>query len=81
MNDRDVMARINDLVAEEHALLERSGAGAGLSAADRDRMQQVESTLDQLWDYLRQRRARRETGQTPDKAALRDPGIVEGYQQ
>ncbi len=31
------------------------------------------------WDLLRQRRARREFGQNPDDAQLRDPGTVEGY--
>jgi hypothetical protein len=35
--------------------------------------------LDQCWDLLRQRRALRETGGDPEKAAIRPPDIVEKY--
>jgi Protein of unknown function (DUF2630) len=38
-------------------------------------------TLDQCWDLLRQRRARREAGQDPDAVAVRPEAVVEGYQQ
>jgi hypothetical protein len=37
--------------------------------------------LDQCWDLLRQRRARREMGENPDDAAVRDADVVERYQQ
>jgi hypothetical protein len=37
--------------------------------------------LDQCWDLLRQRRARREMGQDPDDARVRPPEVVERYQQ
>jgi Protein of unknown function (DUF2630) len=37
--------------------------------------------LDQCWDLLRQRRARREMGQDPNDAQVRPPEIVERYQQ
>jgi hypothetical protein len=36
-------------------------------------------TLDQCWDLLHQRRARRAAGQDPDDASVRDPRTVEGY--
>lgn len=36
-------------------------------------------TLDQCWNLLRQRRARREAGQDPDEAKVRDAKTVEGY--
>jgi len=36
---------------------------------------------DQLWDLLRQRRARRNAGLDPDDASERDPKTVEGYRQ
>ena len=45
------------------------------------RMREIEIQLDQCWDLLRQRRARREFGLNPDEAKLRDPNIVEHYQQ
>ena len=38
-------------------------------------------TLDQLWDMLRQRRAKRHAGQNPDVAEERSAGTVEGYLQ
>jgi hypothetical protein len=37
--------------------------------------------LDQCWDLLRQRRARRDAGQDPDAATVRSERVVEGYQQ
>jgi hypothetical protein len=48
---------------------------------DADRMQRLEETLDQCWDLLRQRRAKREFGENPDDAQVRDVRTVEGYQQ
>jgi hypothetical protein len=44
-------------------------------------MRQLEVSLDQCWDLLRQRRARRQFGQNPDDAQPRDPSVVEGYKQ
>jgi hypothetical protein len=38
-------------------------------------------SLDQCWDLLRQRRARREAGRTPEGTALRPPEVVERYEQ
>jgi hypothetical protein len=77
MADRDVLAQIDQLVAEEHELLNKNG----LSEAERARLHTLEVALDQCWDLLRQRRGRREFGQDPDDAAVRDPGTVERYRQ
>ena len=44
-------------------------------------MRELEVTLDQLWDTLRQRRAKRQAGQDPDAASQRSPDTVEGYLQ
>ncbi|MDQ1485188.1 MAG: hypothetical protein QOJ62_881 [Actinomycetota bacterium] len=46
-----------------------------------ERLRAIEVTLDQCWDLLRQRRARRHAGEDPDQAAVRPEQIVEGYQQ
>jgi hypothetical protein len=78
MEDQTVIGRINDLAHEEHELWLRESQGQA-SEADRARMRQVEVTLDQCWDLLHQRRARRAAGMDPDKAKVRDPGTVEGY--
>jgi hypothetical protein len=80
MNDAEIVGRIDELVIEEHRL-EREHAAEGLSDADRERLQAVEVQLDQCWDLLRQRRARRQAGQDPAEAQVRDPEVVEHYQQ
>ena len=80
-DDRDIIEQIDRLVAEEHALESRHHEGEGLSDDEHRRLRALEVHLDQLWDLLRQRRARRDTGQDPDLATERDPGTVEGYRQ
>lgn len=76
MSDKSILDHISALVAEEHALRE-SGAS---QPADAERIRQLEVQLDQCWDLLRQRRARREFGQDPAGAQVRDPGTVERYE-
>jgi hypothetical protein len=78
MNDTDVLRSINELVDEEHRLLAEAAEG-GLSEEQRARLHATEVQLDQCWDLLRQRRAKREFGQNPDDAELRDADIVERY--
>jgi hypothetical protein len=81
MDDNVVLSRINDLVSEEERLLESSRGTEGLSADDDQRLKAVEVALDQCWDLLRQRRAKRHAGLDPDEANVRDVPTVEGYQQ
>lgn len=78
--DAELVKRIDDLVEEEHQL-ERDHAGEGLDEAGRDRLRRLEIQLDQAWDLLRQRRARRHAGQDPSEAQPRSPEVVEHYQQ
>jgi Protein of unknown function (DUF2630) len=78
MEDQSVIERINELAREEHELFEKESKGQA-SDEDRDRMQKLEVTLDQCWDLLHQRRARRDAGLDPDQAAVRDEKTVEGY--
>jgi hypothetical protein len=80
VNDDQVIARISDLVDEEHQL-ERTIQEEGTSEESADRLRRLEVALDQCWDLLRQRRARRASGEDPDEAEVRDPEIVERYQQ
>ena len=80
MDDKQVMNRIGALVEEEHTL-ERQAVGEGLDEAQQARLHEVEVALDQCWDLLRQRRARRNAGQDPDSAQVRPEGTVEGYLQ
>jgi hypothetical protein len=78
MEDQPVIDRINQLAREEHELWEREGEGKA-SDAERERLKALEVTLDQCWDLLHQRRARRRAGLDPDNARTRDAGTVEGY--
>lgn len=80
MDDAEILSRIHALVDEEHQL-EEGHVGQGLSADEQARLQEVEVALDQCWDLLRQRRARRNAGLDPDEAQVRDEGTVEGYRQ
>ena len=78
MEDQSVIDRINELAREEHELFERESHGK-VTDAERERMKRLQVTLDQCWDLLHQRRARRAAGLDPDEARVRDEGIVEGY--
>lgn len=78
MSDEDVLSSINALVDEEHALL-GAAEHSGLDETQRQRLHALQVQLDQCWDLLRQRRAKREFGMNPDDAAPRDPSTVEGY--
>jgi hypothetical protein len=79
--DDDLISRIDALVDEEHALHARHAGGEALSDEERGRLESLEVSLDQCWDLLRQRRARRSAGQDPDAAAARPAEVVERYQQ
>ena len=74
--DQSVMKHIKDLADEEHALYEKGN----LNDAERERLKLINIALDQYWDLLRQRRAKREFGQNPDEAEVRRPGTVEKYE-
>jgi hypothetical protein len=78
MDDQSVSDRIQDLARQEHELFERESSGLA-TVDDRERLRRIEVTLDQCWDLLRQRRARRSAGLDPDDAEVRDERIVEGY--
>jgi hypothetical protein len=80
MDDNELVAQISELAAEEQRL-EEAHIGQGLSDKERARLRELEVTLDQLWDTLRQRRAKREAGRNPDDAQPRSADTVEGYLQ
>jgi hypothetical protein len=77
--DRDILAEVNQLVAEEQQLRAKVQHRDIDETEEHRRLRAVEVQLDQCWDLLRQRRALRETGQDPDQAQVRPPDQVEGY--
>jgi hypothetical protein len=80
VDDHEIIAQISNLAEEEKHLEERH-VGEGLSEEETARLQSIEVTLDRMWDLLRQRRALRNAGKSPDEASLRTEGTVEGYRQ
>jgi hypothetical protein len=81
MDDKEIMGRISELIQTEHELREQLASGRLSSEQERERLRSAEEALDQCWDLLRQRRARREFGENPDGAMARPIAEVEGYQQ
>jgi Protein of unknown function (DUF2630) len=81
MDDKDILGHIDELIATEHDLRRRLAAGELTSADEREQLRETEEQLDQCWDLLRQRRARREYGEDPSGSATRPVSEVEGYLQ
>ena len=80
MKDADILGHIEELVAEEHRLLDAAGERT-LEQDERSRLSAVNIELDRYYDLLRQRRAREESGQDPAKTELRSEKTVETYLQ
>ncbi|MEV4011964.1 DUF2630 family protein [Nonomuraea angiospora] len=81
MRDDEILTKISALVDEEHELRNRLTQGEVTTDEEQERIKQLENALDQCWDLLRQRRARRSAGEDPDNAAARPADEVENYRQ
>jgi hypothetical protein len=81
MNDKEIMAHIDELIETERRLRQQLASGELTSVQEREQLRSAEEALDQCWDLLRQRRARREFGENPDDAMARPASEVEGYIQ
>jgi len=82
VDDAEIIHRIGELADEERRLEEAHSATVeGLSVSERERLDRLQVTLDQLWDLLRQRRALRRAGRDPGEAEERPADTVEHYQQ
>jgi len=81
MEDKEILSRIDELIQTEHELRARLADGKLSSTEERARLRESEDALDQCWDLLRQRRARREYGEDPGAADVRPVSEVENYQQ
>jgi hypothetical protein len=80
MDETNIHGSIEKLVEEEHELWEREANGSA-SEDDRRRLAEIKVSLDQCWDFLRQRRALREAGFDPEVAQPRSAEVVESYEQ
>jgi Protein of unknown function (DUF2630) len=81
MNDSEIMSHITELIGTEHDLRAQLARGELSSEQEKERLRSAEEALDQCWDLLRQRRAKRQYGEDPDGAASRPVSEVEGYRQ
>jgi hypothetical protein len=81
MDDKEILTRIDELVAAEHELRDKLAAGTLTTTAEHQQLKSTEEALDQAWDLLRQRRARREFGTDPGVVDNRPVSEVENYQQ
>jgi hypothetical protein len=81
MEDAQVLHRINEIAEEEERLWARAEEEGGLSTEEQARLHELQVHLDQFYDLLAQRRARRSAGLNPDEATVRPAEIVERYQQ
>ena len=81
MDDKEIMSRITELIGTEHELRGQLQRGELSTEQERERLRSAEQALDQCWDLLRQRRAKREFGESPEDATSRPVTEVEGYQQ
>ena len=81
MDDKEILTTIDDLIHTERDLRARLAAGELTSEQESEQLRVVEEQLDQCWDLLRQRRARREFGEDPSGSATRPANEVEDYLQ
>jgi len=81
MDDSEILTRIRTMVDAEHALRADLESTESDSADAQSRLRELEASLDQCWDLLRQRRAHREFNQNPDESQARPVDQVEHYLQ
>jgi Protein of unknown function (DUF2630) len=81
MDDATILDRISALVAREHALRIQREDGTLEVEAELQELSATEVQLDQCWDLLRQRRAKRDFGRDADEARARPATVVEHYWQ
>jgi hypothetical protein len=81
MDDKEILGRIDGLMKTEHELRSRLAAGELTTEQEHAELKAAEEALDQCWDLLRQRRARREFGEDPGDAKARPVPEVENYWQ
>jgi hypothetical protein len=79
--DKDIQKYINELVEKEQQLRDSTPEDSDKAAARAAELRRLEEQLDQVWDLLRQRRAKRKAGEDPGEAETRSVDEVEHYRQ
>ena len=81
MDDSELLARIREMVDAEHELRRMMQENPDEVSDAAARLHDLEESLDQCWDLLRQRRAHREFAQDPNESRTRPREQVEWYLQ
>ena len=81
MDDSDILVRIREMVDAEHELRREMQENPDEVTDAAQRLHDLEESLDQCWDLLRQRRAHREFAQDPNESQTRPREQVERYLQ
>ena len=81
VDEHSILTQITTLVDQEHELRTQFQRGELTGDSEREQLAALEGALDQCWDLLRQRRARREFGQNTDDVEVRSVEQVENYRQ
>jgi hypothetical protein len=81
VDDKDILGHIDELIKTEHELRRKLASGELSGEEEHAQLHATEEALDQCWDLLRQRRARREFGEDPAGSATRPADEVEEYLQ
>jgi hypothetical protein len=81
MDDDSILRQVHELIAREHELRTARENGTVEAEDEVRELAAVEVQLDQCWDLLRQRRAKREYGEDADEAEARPESVVEQYWQ
>jgi Protein of unknown function (DUF2630) len=79
--DEEIHRRIEDLIQQEQRLREIGAEDSEQAEYRAGDLARIEEQLDQCWDLLRQRRAKRRAGEDPEEAHIRPVEEVEGYRQ
>jgi hypothetical protein len=79
--DQDIHKYINALVEKEQQLRDSMPDDSDKASARAVELRRLEEQLDQCWDLLRQRRAKRKAGEDPGEAETRPVDEVEHYRQ
>lgn len=82
MDEQHILNKISALVEEEQELREQAPSSPldWVHSPEHARLKSIEEELDQCWDLLRQRRAKRQYGENPDEAEPRPVRQVENYE-
>lgn len=81
VDEHSILTQISTLVDQEHELRTQVQRGELTGDSEREQLAALEGALDQCWDLLRQRRAKRQYDDDPDEAQVRPEQQVENYLQ